>query len=299
MSPRAARRPTLTLAPLLAALFVGLQAPPSFAQKPGTEERTMSSAGKAREFLLHIPRSYKKKQKELMPLVVMLHGRTGNGALASSPYYGWKRLADKEDFVVVFPTALGSPTSWQGAWKGEPTDDSTFLSELIDLMLEELKVDPDRVFMTGHSSGAFMSYSFATSHAKKVAAIGPVAGLVISQAKPSEPVAVISFHGMSDSVVPYGKNNKWGTPSAVESAALFARHAGCEEAVRTELGDGAVHLDTWAEGGEGTEVRLYSIEGGGHGWPQKGKKSVAATELIWEFFKAHPRGGLKKKGKRG
>ena len=31
------------------------------------------------------------------------------------------------------------------------------------------------------------------------------------------------------------------------------------------------------------------IEGGGHGWPQGGRKSVAATELIWAFFVAHPR----------
>jgi poly(3-hydroxybutyrate) depolymerase len=44
-------------------------------------------------------------------------------------------------------------------------------------------------------------------------------------------------------------------------------------------------------------VTLWTIEGGGHGWPKTTGRSnvavspagIAATELIWAFFEAHPR----------
>lgn len=275
----------LLLFPLLLAL--GL-ATPSLAQEKGTTERTLESNGKEREFLLHIPRGYKRaSRKAPVPMVIMLHGRTGNGKAAAA-YYGWKELSEKEDFVAVFPTALGRPTSWQGAWRGRPTDDSVFLSELIDLLLEELKVDANRVYMTGHSSGGFMSFSFAATHGDKVAAIAPVAGLVIDQSKPALPVSLISFHGTDDEVVPYGKS-RWGTPTAPESAELFAKHNECGPVERTELQKGKVLVDRWSEGKAGSEVVFYTLEGWGHGWPRGGRGSVAATELIWEFFEAHPR----------
>lgn len=278
--------PAAILVPLLLGLSLGTPAP---AQEVGTSERTLESNGKEREFLLHVPRTYKKaSRKAPVPLVIMLHGRTSNGEAAASSYYGWKDLSDKEGFVAVFPTALGTPTSWEGAWRGKPTNDSVFLSDLIDLIREELKIDGDRVFMTGHSSGGFMSFSFAASHPEKVAAIAPVAGLVIDRSKLAVPVSLISFHGMDDAVVPYGKNN-WGTLTALEAAELFAKHNGCKPAERTELKKGKVLLDQWTDGERGTEVALYSIEGGDHGWPRGGSKSVSATELIWEFFEAHPR----------
>ena len=157
-----------------------------------------------------------------------------------------------------------------------------------DIVLEELEIDEDRVFMTGHSSGGFMSFSFATTHASKVAAIAPVAGLVVNRSKPALPVSVLSIHGMGDDVVPYGKG-RWGTPSAPESAELFAQHNGCGPVERTELKKGRVLCDRWTDGRAETEVVFYSIEGGDHGWPQGGSRSVAATKLIWEFFEAHPR----------
>lgn len=291
--------PVSTLIPLLLlpALSVG--------QTSGTQERTLKVGDTQRAYLVHVPRGYKKSQKELLPLVLMLHGRTSNGRAAASRYYGWTPLADKERFFAVFPTALGTPTSWQGGWSGRPTADSKFLAELIDTMLAEFRIDKDRVFMTGHSSGAFMSYSFATTHAEKVAAIGPVAGLVIGRNKPAVPVSVISFHGMADAVVAYdsktgGRARYGGLTSAVDSAATFARHNGCaEKPERKDIAKGTVHVDTWAGGNAGTEVVLYSIEKGDHGWPTGGRGSVAATGLIWAFFKEHPRGATQSRDSKG
>ena len=284
----------LALAPLFPATTPGPQDPGREHEAPstsaaGTHSRTMEVGGAERRYLLHIPDAYDSPdRKGPAPLVVMLHGRTSNGKQAASAYYGWTKLSNQEGFVVAFPTALGKPTSWEASWAGKATDDSLFLASLIDELVDELEVDPHRVYMTGHSSGGFMSYSFAATHGDKIAAIGPVAGLSVDRGRPSAPVSVISLHGMSDRVVPYARN-RWRVATAVESAERFAKHSGCKAVDREELQSGRVHLDRWINAKTGIEVSLYSIEGGDHGWPRGGRRSVEATTLIWEFFKEHPR----------
>jgi polyhydroxybutyrate depolymerase len=57
---------------------------------------------------------------------------------------------------------------------------------------------------------------------------------------------------------------------------------------------------THAKGKHGTEVVLYRIDGGGHTWPNglqylpkkiigKVCRDINGTEVIWEFFKMHPK----------
>ena len=279
---------------LLVTLLVPLLAfgltEPILTQNPGTQHRTMQSGQQKREYLLHIPQGYQKDQKELLALVIMLHGRSSNGQRAASRYYGWTELADKEKFIAAFPTALGSPTSWKGAWPGQSTQDSQFLSELIDLLLQQLPIDQNQVFMTGHSSGGFMSFSFAVTHSNQVAAIAPVAGLLIGTQRPVLPISVISFHGMADDIVPYAQkgSSRRGMLTAQESAKFFAPHNSCQGPIRSDINQDKVHIDTWSNGKDSTEVQLYSIENGNHDWPRESCHSVSATQIIWQFFKAHP-----------
>ncbi|MHC4078558.1 MAG: CE1 family esterase, partial [Planctomycetota bacterium] len=179
-------------------------------QDAGNHERTLKVGDQEREYLIHIPRSYRGKKE--VPLVLMLHGR-GSSNRAAARHYGWSSLADKAGFIAVFPNALGRPRSWKPAWGTRTTADSVFLARLIDKVQADHKIDKDRVFMTGHSSGGIMSFSFAATHSGKVAAIGSVAGTIgwSSQGrkktvpKPKGPVSVISFHGMADRIVPYDR----------------------------------------------------------------------------------------------
>ncbi len=279
---------------LVIALILATQGVVASGQKPGTSIRTFESGGKQRTYVLHLPRTYRKKQKKLMPMVFMLHGSGGTGKGAASFYYdNWKNLADKEKFVAVFPDALGSPTRWK-SWGGQPTADTKFLAALIDKLTAEFPIDKNRTFMTGHSSGGYMSFSFGAVHPEKVAAIGPVAGLYGGAKVPSVPLSVISFHGMADNVVGYESDLKSkakfsGSRGAVESAAFFAHANGSTKSERKDIKKGRVHIDTWAKGKDNTQVVLYSLEGWGHRWPKLGSRSIAATELIWKFFKSHPR----------
>ncbi|MEE9391495.1 MAG: PHB depolymerase family esterase [Planctomycetota bacterium] len=279
---------------VVAGLLLGATAPSLSAQKAGTHERTLAIGKTKRQYILHVPRGYKKNSKKPLSLVLMLHGRGGNARIAASRYYGWKKLADQERFIVAFPSALGSPTTWKSGWRGQATEDSKFLAALIDALSKELAVDKNRVYMSGHSSGGFMSYSFATTHSDRVAAIGPVAGLRIGKTVPKVPISVISIHGIADKVVAYdqanGKKAKYkGLTSAMESAAFIAKHNGCKKSKRQDHAKGKVHIDTWTKGKNGVEVKLYSIKNGDHSWPRQRSHSLAATKLIWNFFNSHPR----------
>ena len=59
----------------------------------------------------------------------------------------------------------------------------------------------------------------------------------------------------------------------------------------------SVQRKTYGPGRDGSEVILYTIEGGGHTWPGreppipflgKSTRDISANDLIWDFFQKHP-----------
>ena len=50
--------------------------------------------------------------------------------------------------------------------------------EVLDQAIEQLQIDPDRVYLTGHSMGGHGSWHLATLHPDRFAAVGPSAGWV-------------------------------------------------------------------------------------------------------------------------
>ncbi len=133
--------------------------------------------------------------------------------------------------------------------------------------------------------------------------------------KPEKPVAVLILQGTDDPLVPYhggdiglpGGQKRAGIIATDEAVKRWVEHNGCQsEAVTEEVADKdpkdgcRVKKFTYAKGRDGTEVVLYRIEGGGHTWPSglqylsekvigKVCRDLNATEVIWEFFKAHPK----------
>jgi polyhydroxybutyrate depolymerase len=73
-------------------------------------------------------------------------------------------------------------------------DDSSYLAGLINEIGSHVAVDPRRVFVVGHSNGAFMSYRMACDHADTIAAIVSLAGAPPADpaaCRPTEPVAIL------------------------------------------------------------------------------------------------------------
>ena len=79
-------------------------------------------------------------------------------------------------------------------------DDVGFIREVIARMERQASVDPGRIFATGMSNGAMMSWRLACE-LSEIRAIAPVAGTDNTPAcKPSRPVPVIEFHALDDNL---------------------------------------------------------------------------------------------------
>jgi polyhydroxybutyrate depolymerase len=174
-------------------------------------------------------------------------------------YFGVRAWVDRGDVFALAPDGLVDSRNMH-YWNADPAccafgnpkpDDSAYLAVLIDEAIAKWPVDPNRVFIIGHSNGAFMAYRMACDHADKIAAIAGLAGAASSvpaQCNPSAPVSVLHMHGTADAVVPFaGGLGGTSSPGAVASVAFWAGKNGCG----TTQTAGATHdLDNAIAGAE-------------------------------------------------
>lgn len=248
--------------------------------------------GRPRTYRLHLPPVYSSDRS--LPLVVVLHPRGGDGETMEATS-GFSTVADREGVVVAYPDALGSPPSWH-AFSGTE-ENIHFLEALLAELQPKFAVDPRRIYIAGHSSGAMMAYRFGAEFGDRLAAIGVVAGSMgeaegtgpmLALPEPKHPLSVIVLHGKKDSLVPYdggrGAKGDLRFESVGESVARWVRSNGCDPTPKTDVeADGSLIHQTYSGGKEGTEVVLCTLTEGGHGWPNH------ASEVLWGFFAGHSR----------
>lgn len=92
--------------------------------------------------------------------------------------------------------------------QAEGADDIGFANAILKYAENELCVDMAHVFLTGFSTGAFLSYTLACSNPKAYAGIGVNAGSIgrehIDECKSAKgAVPVIGFHSLADPTVPW------------------------------------------------------------------------------------------------
>jgi polyhydroxybutyrate depolymerase len=275
---------------------------------------SLVSGGLTRTYSYFLPEQH---EGEKLPLVVALHGRGGDGK-GQDTLSLITPLAAKERFLVVFPD--GYSRSWHDAREQGPAaeanvDDVAFLSSLIDDFVATRGADPARVYVMGMSNGGFMTLTLACRLADKIAAVASVTGAVAENLKdtctPARPIPVAMFMGDEDPLVPYEggevAKNRGRILAAPAGAELFARLNGCAPEAADELlpdadtGDSTrITRRTWSSCREDAEVRLYTVNGGGHTWPG-GKqylsevfigatsRDLSATAEAWSFFQRDAR----------
>lgn len=300
------RRLSLPLLAVLVALAGCASAQPT--KKPGRYVETMTVDQVERSYVLRVPKAYDGNKP--LPLVVVLHGWTGSGPLAEI-YTGMGEKSEKEGFVAVFPSGLGPERGlgWNAGFidlSGRGKDDVRFIGELIDRVSKDVKIDPKRVFVCGHSNGAFLSHAVGAQLSDKVAAIGAVAGTTgLDLATPPRllqnpkgPVSAILIHGKLDPTVTYDHEARGLLKgvSAPNSARWWAKANGITSEPTKETPKEGVVIETWTGGKNGTNVRLVTLLKGGHEWPGGLDRSgpatatgVSAADLLWDFFKANPK----------
>jgi len=264
-----------------------------------TFSASMEFGGRIRTYLVHVPPGYDAKTP--VPLVVVLHGATQTAESAEN-MSGLSDKADDERFIAVYPTGTGLAPTWNagnccGYGLDNHVDDIGFFRGLLDKLEHDYAIDRKRIYFTGISNGAMMSYRVACEMSDQVAAIAPVEGALNVECHPAAPVSVLIFHGTADHLVPFnggstpfqigGKRNDNSVAYAVE---FWVKRDGCSASPRREETTDA-RIDRYSDCQAGSAVALYAIQGGHHMWPGIGisGNSVPATDLIWSFFSAHPK----------
>ena len=263
----------------------------------GTYAETLTIDGVVREFLIHIPPSYRLDTP--LPLVINMHGR-GATVLHQERLSAMFTKADEEGFIVASPQAVGRPATWWPAPGPLGQADLEFFQAMIERIESQINVDPARIYATGFSNGGAMANRLACAMSDKIAAIAPVAGAhpQMESCQPMLPVSVIVFHGSRDGTVPYLGDGGY-LPPVPAWAAAWARRNDCEAKPAVDHPHTTATRETWMGCSGDAAVVLYTIEGGGHDWPGAAfgpgpypdgiAPGLYATDVIWGFFEAHPR----------
>jgi len=272
---------------LLLACACAQRATPEAPLAPGDHTLRLAHGGRDRSYVLHVP----PRLASPAPLLLAFHGGGGNGP-GFQRYAGLDPLADRAGWLVAYPNGTSRRfatrlLTWNaggccGAAQDEDADDVGFALAVIDDVAARSDVDRRRVYATGHSNGAMMAYRLAAEAADRIAAIAPVAGAMTLDAfAPARPVPVLHIHSVDDPRALYagGVTETFGREirhQPVETElARWRERDGCpaearETDRRTRSAGTAVHTATlyvWAPCSDGSEVRLWKLTGGGHGWP--------------------------------
>ncbi len=230
-------------------------------------------------------------------LVVDMHGFTSDPDRHDA-VSRLRTLAADEGFVVAQPAGLGRLPSWDAsATSRSGEDDIAFIRMVVADVQERVPIDERRVYAMGFSNGGGMAHRLACDAADVFAAIGTVAGAYVDAAAcdAAQPVAVASFHGTRDIVVPYaGAGDVF--VNVPQWAAGWAERNGCTVGpVREDLFED-VYADAWSSCSAGADVVLFTVIDGLHSWPGspdgglfRSTPSVSATEVFWQFFNNHAR----------
>ncbi len=153
---------------ILAALDAGKD---PFAGKHGDSHRAYRSAvdNSLQPYRLFIPESYNGSKPT--PLVVALHGMGGDENSMFDSYANGllKREAERTGFLVVCPKGRDSASMYRG------TAEQDVLDVLADVR-RTYRVDAARIYLMGHSMGAYGTWSVAVDHPDIFAALGPISG---------------------------------------------------------------------------------------------------------------------------
>ncbi|WP_413998516.1 prolyl oligopeptidase family serine peptidase [Flavobacterium sp. W1B] len=191
-------------------------------------------------FALHIPKDTKEKQ----PLIVFLHGSGEKGSdLEKVKTHGpFKYLKNNEiGAYVLAPQCL----------ENEYWDEET-LYRLILKIQKENNIDPNRIYLTGLSMGAWGAWNLAFAHPEMFAALVPIAGFVdrvpmIENCKVKN-IPIRIFHGLLDDVV-----------NVDYSISIYKKLKSCNPNIELTIFDDANH-DSWSRVYDSKEIYDWMLQ---------------------------------------
>ena len=195
---------TSTLAPTATATQTGSGTNPSAGcGKTRTLQNgtiTIQSNG-TRQYILRVPDNY--SNTHAYRLIVAYHWLNGSaqevangGSWASeTPYYGLWNLANNSTIFIA-------PVGLNAGWANTNGQDVTLTDAILSQVQGDLCIDRSRIFATGFSYGAGMSYAIACARANVFRGVALYSGAQLSGCSGGTTrIAYFATHGLSDSVL--------------------------------------------------------------------------------------------------
>ena len=235
---------------------------------PESGRHSIDVDGTMREYVLDVPDDYDASKPHL--LIFGWHWRGGKAQdVVDNQYYGLKPLSNGS---AIFVSPEGLVDNGQSGWANPGGRDIEFTKAMLEHFESELCIDESRIFSTGFSYGAMMSFAVGCAMGDVFRGIAPFAGGLYSGCEDgTAPVAMWGTHGYSDGadgVVPIADGraardeflarNGCGTDTTPVAPDECVSYQGCS----------AGYPVTWCEWD------------GGHWWPS------FASQAVWDFFSA-------------
>ncbi|PKV50287.1 putative esterase [Aquimarina sp. MAR_2010_214] len=144
------------------------------------------------EYLVSLPNKYKNDVNQKFPVLIFLHGSRENSNLSKV----------KNDFLPLrfaknrnLPLILVSPVNSYNKWSVD------LLNKLLDDVIDKYNVDENRIYLSGHSLGAWGAWDWAQENPERFAAVAPISGCSRGDIKAPwklRHLPIWVFHGEND-----------------------------------------------------------------------------------------------------
>lgn len=212
--------------------------------------------------------------------------KPGNPMAGTTETNPFNQLATTNNCIICYPAALpifqpdsSGTVNWMDSENHLPFVDALIKYFTVD---NEPYVDPNRIYSTGHSSGAIFSFVLAFERPEVFAAIAPRAGQMSIKEEtvmPPRAVPVRVFAGETDENVVHHAVLENMTDWAERIGGYFASDMKTDKTTYEGYAD--VTIRYW-HGGV-ADYEIYSLAGIGH--------DINATKCmddLWDFFDTHP-----------
>ena len=251
-----------------------------------------------RSYCVHVPAA----PRAGLPVVLLLHGYTSNGE-NQARYFDLDSAVERRGFILVKPNGTKDPGGrryWNAGRRLSPNapDDLAYLTAVLTDVVTAFGADGNRIFVVGHSNGAFMANRLACERSEQIAAVVSLAGAVDpATCHPAQRVSVLTVHGTADPLVKYGGGSSGFLGTYVSAEATLAFWAKADGCTGAKTPGKSLHLTCNSTTAETTDVSYagcpagigvehWQLEGIGHvpnfalpAWP----------EAVLDFLWAHPR----------
>jgi len=274
--------------------------------KPGeTDHVRIKIDGDNRDLYLRLPANADPNKP--MPLMIVYNGlNTPGGAGGMDKMTELGKKADEMGFAVAYLQGGGMKGGWNnGQLPFDHQDDVKFTAKVIDTLQADLNIDKDRTYLLGISWGGSMMHRALSQLSNKVAGAVDIAGFMTGKETwkyPDTHVSELTIHSKDDQTIYYDGRTGWGqritgfhqepVPKTFE---FYRRQDGitAEPTVTTSTAPDGKPVTTADAVNplDGTEVKLITLEGVGHGWPggYELPNTINATDYAVDFLLSHKR----------